>query len=84
MSRTVVQSRAKRTRRPLTDWSLKSEAERRAVVQAPFPPIQRLPGKTWAGTIVVNDLDDPLSLVYKPNTNDGDGSIDNLFRSLEG
>lgn len=71
--------------RPRTEWELKSPEERAAIVNAPFPPIDRHPGKSWAGVIVVDEADDPLARVYKPSLIEtGDGSIDNLFRSLEG
>lgn len=98
MSRVVVRGRsttavAKKSKpavrthtRPPTEWERKSPEERAAILNAPFPPIDRHSGKTWAGVIVVDDMDDPLTLVYKqPNVAEsGDGSIDNLFRSLEG
>lgn len=89
MSRVLARGRstvvAVARKRPRTEWELKSPEERAAILNAPFPPIDRHPGKSWAGVIVVDEADDPLARIYKPSAAEsGDGSIDNLFRSLEG
>lgn len=82
-------------KRPLTEWELRSPEERAAILNAPFPPIDRYAGKSWAGTIVVDETDDPLLRHYKSiaqsesGTMTGmsfganSGTIDNVFRSME-
>lgn len=71
---------------PRTEWSLRSPEERRRILTAPFPT-RTIPSATWAGTIVVDDTDDPVLRHYRSvggSDGDGGGSFDNMIRNLEG
>ncbi len=87
MSRAVI----RRRKRPLTEWEQRSPEERAAIVKAPFGMTRRVPGKTWAGTIVVDETDDPVLRHYKSlarqessSVSVTSGTADNVFRSMEG
>ena len=79
--------------RPKTEWELKSPETRHAIIHAPFITT-RIPGKTWAGTIVVDETDDPVLRHYKQVARQEMGDvtrlagnlnlIDNVFRTMEG
>lgn len=80
----MTQRRTVRTRRPLTEWETRSPEARLAIVRAPFPLTKRYPGKTWAGVIVVDEMDDPLTRYRPKPSTEGDGTVDNLYRTMEG
>lgn len=77
---------------PPTEWERRTPEERAAIVNAPFPTVQRIAGKTWAGTIVADETDDPVLRHYKQIARQENGTVtargtehfDNIVRSMEG